>query len=114
MTPMWPSDEKNIDDGYTPLECFVYFDSRGETLPCKDIRKFKSILHGKEMVNLQIKMWVDSFVDGFLLVSPEEIKEICRDYPEWVYKSYCNQLKKTYLKNIGFVPSFIKEQIGDK
>lgn len=94
MTKSWPC--KNVSDpnGYTPLECFVHFDSHGQWLPCTDAEELHLILHGKEMVNLQIKMWVDGILEGSFYLF--EIEEHCQteNYPDWVVTSVIRQIVK--------------------
>lgn len=83
--------------GYTPIECYVLLDSHGEidrtSLPCTDYDTLDRVLRGKGNVNLQIKMWIDGVMEGTFFKF--EIKEWTKDYPEWVYKSFENQLKRT-------------------
>jgi hypothetical protein len=107
LTPLWPNNENNDPNGYNPMECFVHFDSHGKNLPCNDILKLKQIQHGKEMVNLQIKMWVESTLEFPFMLMPDEVKEFTEDYPSWVYESYIRQLKKLFIIKQGFVPSFL-------
>ena len=107
MTPMWPVKEISDPNGYTPLECFAHRDTYGRELPCNDVTKLREIQHGKEMLNLQIKMWVETAMDSPILLMPEEVKEYCKDYPPWVFKSYINQLKKCYVLKHGYLPHFI-------
>src|SRR5574343_1962131 len=88
MTPMWPCKETSDPNGYTPLECFVYYDSHGKELPCNDIKKLREIQHGKEMVNLQIQMWVDTTYEIPIILMPDEVRGYCKDLPRWVFDSY--------------------------
>jgi len=108
MTPMWPCKEKSDPNGYSPYECFIHSDSYGfaDPLPCNDILKLRLLQHGKKMLNLQIKMWVDTTVELPPILPPAEVKEITKDYPTWVFESYLRQLKKRYIQSMGFVPSF--------
>lgn len=111
MTPMWPVKETSDPNGYTPLECFAYRDTYGKELPCNDVVKLREIQHGKEMVNLQIKMWVDTTFELPIVLMPSELKEELknspRNYPPWVFESYIKQLKKLYISKHGYLPSFI-------
>lgn len=104
----WPNDP----EGYSPLECFVYFDSNGKELPCNDLQKFKEIQNGKENVNLQIKMWVETTFDMPIVLMPSEVKEITKEYRSWVFESYVNQLKRLYMNKQGFIPTFLREFIA--
>lgn len=108
MTVMWPNKEISDPNGYSPLECFVYHDTFGKSLPCNDILKLRLIEHGKAMVNLQIQMWVDTTFEIPLTLMPSEMKEITKDYPKWVFESYIRQLTKKFRERDGFVPSFVR------
>jgi hypothetical protein len=107
MTPMWPVKEISDPNGYTPIECHVYQETYGKIIPCNDIVKLRQVQHGKKMVNLQIKMWVDTTIELPITLLPTEVKEICRDYPNWVFQSYMQQLKKRHTLLHGFVPKYI-------
>lgn len=109
MTKRFPVNQKNDRIGYTPIQCYVLMDSHGDRegpYPCVDYDTLDKIMRGKENVNLQIKMWVDSVMEGTSFVS--EIKELTVDYPEWVFTSFVNQLHREIKKKIGFVPTFMK------
>jgi len=108
MTPMWPCKETSDPNGYTPLECFVYYDSHGKELPCNDIQKLRQIQHGKEMINLQIQMWVDTTFEIPITLMPSEVKEITKNFPQWVLDSYLRQLRKRFVQRDGFSPSFVR------
>ena len=109
MTLMWPNHEKSDPNGYSPYECFVYHDTYGSLLPCNDILSLRKLQHGKQMVNLQIKMWVETTYEIPIVLMPSEVKEITKDYPSWVYQSYVRQLSKLYKESIGFVPKFVSQ-----
>jgi len=109
MTPMWPCKEINDPNGYSPLECFVCVDSTGKELPCNDILKLRQIQHGKKMVNLQIQMWVETTVENPLTLMPQEIKEITKDYPEWIFNSYIRRVSRLIREKEGFVPTYVKK-----
>ena len=106
---MWPTNDVDDPLGYSPLECFVFSDSNGNKpqLPCTNVRKLREIQHGKKMVNLQIQMWMESTFDFPMLLMPDEVKEITKEFPPWVYESYIRQLSRRYINSIGFVPKFV-------
>src|SRR4051812_48402879 len=54
--------------GYSPLECFVYHDSRGRLLPCREPEVLTCVFEGKQHVNLQIKMWCEGVIEGTFLI----------------------------------------------
>lgn len=100
--------------GYSPQQCYVLIDSHGERsgpYPCIDYDVLDRVLKGKENLNLQIKMWVDTTVEDPIALLPSEVKKMTFDYPEWVYKSYINKLQKRYIDKIGWVPTFINRNI---
>jgi hypothetical protein len=107
MTPMWPHREPNDPDGLTPLECFVLLDSQGKGSPCNDTLKLRQVQHGKQMVNLQIKMWVETTMEDPLQLMPFEVREWTREYPDWVFKSYIKRLERLMLEKNGYVPAFV-------
>lgn len=109
MTKRFPVNKKNDEIGYTPIQCYVLMDSHGDRsgpYPCVDYDTLDKIMRGKENVNLQIKMWVEGCLEGTSFVF--EIKEYTKEYPEWVLKSFINQLHREIIKKIGFVPTFMK------
>lgn len=108
MSLSWPHKEESVPDGYSPIECFVYKDTCGKELPCNDIKELRLIQHGKEMVNLQIKMWVDSLLETPVVFGIWEIEEYCKDYPPWVFKSVLQQLKKHILERDDFIPKYLE------
>lgn len=109
MLKRFPVTKKNDEVGYTPIQCYVLTDSHGDRdgpHPCIDYDTLDRVMRGKENINLQIKMWVEGVIEGTSF--PTEIKEWTKDYPEWVFKSFLNQLHKEVTKKIGFVPTFMR------
>jgi hypothetical protein len=83
----------NDPNGYTPIECYILLDSVGKgPFPCTDYDTLDRVMKGKENVNLQIKMWIEGILDRTLFVC--EVQEYTKDYPEWVFRSFENQLAK--------------------
>lgn len=83
-----PKDE----NGLTPKECFYYFESQGKKYPCTDPNTFQKVLWVKSLVNLTIKMWVEDIQKRLVFIN--EIEESCKNKPDWVLKSFYNQLKR--------------------
>ena len=52
-------------------------------------------------------MWMESTFDFPMLLMPDEVKEITKEFPPWVYESYIRQLSRRYINSIGFVPKFV-------
>ena len=83
-------------------------------VPTREWDLVKRVQEGKESVNLQIKLWSEGMWERRLqcpLFFPQEIREYCQGYPDWVYKSVINQTKKRVLEDIGFIPTWLK--VGD-
>jgi len=80
----------------------------GYFVPTREWELVKSVQEGKMSVNLQIKLWSE---DIGILLMPDELFVYCKDYPKWVYKSTIEQSKRRFIKDVGYIPSFIK--LGD-
>lgn len=95
----------------SPEEIFVFMDTHGipkdRTYLCSDNDILDKILKGKENVNLQIQMWVETTLEMPIVLMPDEVKTITKDYPPWVFKSYINRLSKEFLKKRGYIPQFV-------
>ena len=86
----------------------------GVMVPTREWDLVKRVQEGKMSLNLQIKMWSEAMWDKQLqcpLFFPSEIAEYCRDYPKWVYKAVIEQTKKSLLRDIGFIPTWLR--VGD-
>ena len=95
-------------DGFSPLQCYYYHDSRGITLPCNEPVALNRALNGKKGINLQILMWVEGCLEGTFF--PSEFYYLCKTYPAWVWKSFLNQLHKERLSKFGWIPTFMTEK----
>ncbi len=83
-------------------------------VPTREWDLVKRVQEGKMSVNLQIKLWSEGMWDKQLqcpLFFPNEIYDYCREYPKWVYKSVIEQTKKRVMKDIGFIPTWLR--LGD-
>lgn len=73
-----------------------------KTVQCSDIDTITKLLKWKSVINFIINQWVEWYSDGVLF--PVDIQEECKDYPDWVYKSFNNKISsediqhKRYLK----------------
>lgn len=74
-------------------------------MPTREWDLVKSAQEGKMSVNLQMKMWSEDV--GYLLM-PEELWSYCKNYPLWVFKGTMEQAKKRIMKDIGFIPTYMK------
>lgn len=73
-------------------------DSSGERYPCKEPELLRKVIIFKKSLNFHIKMWVDGY-DDMMTGIDDYLKEFDRP-PSWVRKSFRNQLKKKFLKNL--------------
>jgi hypothetical protein len=87
-------------DGYTALEAWVYLDTHGKKVECKEPELLDLAISGKASWNLQIKQWAEDLAEGLLIQEPE-IEEYCKDYPSWIKKSTINQSKQIIKKQNG-------------
>lgn len=90
MTPPFDS------EGYDTKVCFFKYDCSGVLLPCNDIELFRKVMIFKKGLNFQIKQWVEGFED--CLISVDEYMLDLNEPPEWVKKSFINQLNKRRYK----------------
>ena len=95
-----PKYDPNGEDGKYTFVCM----ENGLFVPTKEFELVKRVQEGKMSVNLQIKLWSE---DIGILLMPIELREYCKRMPTWVYISTINQSKKRFLKDVGFVPSFV-------
>jgi hypothetical protein len=100
-----PYDSNGVDAKY----CILCLEN-GEKVPTCDLETVRRVAEGKMSVNLQIKLWA---ADVGILLMPNELKEYCRGMPEWVYTATLEQAKKRILKEVGFIPTFLRIGLGD-
>lgn len=81
------------ENGLDPKTCFYLYDTFGKKVlghfKSNDSRETQRLIWGKQLVNMTIKMWVDSMREGCLTWF--EVREYTQDMPDWVYKSIENQ-----------------------
>ena len=94
----------NGEDGKYSFVCL----ENGLFVPTFELELVKRVQEGKMSVNLQMKLWSD---DVGILLMPDELLEYCKGMPKWVFSGTMNQSKKRIMKEIGFIPSFMK--LGD-
>lgn len=82
----------------------------GIFVPTQELDILRRVMNGKMSINLQMKLWSE---DVGLFLMPKELSEYCQGYPEWVFRGTLEQSKRRYMKEIGFVPSFIKVALGE-
>jgi hypothetical protein len=99
-----PKNDPTGEDGKYSFLCL----ENGCLVPTREWDLVKRVQEGKMSVNLQMKMWAEDV--GFLLM-PKELLTYCDGYPEWVFKGTMEQAKKRILKEMGFIPTFMK--VGD-
>ena len=97
--PEIPMDES----GYSAAECFHVHETYGKLLPCREPRLLMRALNGKEWHGLNVTNWAQDYVDRLLFA-----REIKAGYPEWVQKDILGRAAQLAMKQIGFVPTFVK------
>jgi hypothetical protein len=89
------------EDGKYSFVCL----ENGMFVPTKEWDLVKRVMEGKKSVNLQIKLWANDL--GYLLM-PDELSNYCKEYPKWVFKATMEQAQKRIIKEVGFIPSFVR------
>ena len=79
-------------------------------MPTREWKLVKRVQEGKMSINLQIKMWSEDLGSNLILM-PNELWTYCKDYPRWVFNATMEQAKKKLMKEVGFIPTFMK--VGD-
>ena len=86
-------------DGVSGKECVYSFESVGVLLPCREPELFEEVIKFKKSLGFHIKMWSEGFHD--MCMSIDEYLDVLEDVPDWVRKSFKNQvLKYRYCKKI--------------
>ena len=83
----------------------------GILVPTREWELVKRVQEGKMSINLQIKMWSEMMWErqlGCPLLFPNELREYCKGMPDWVYKSTIEQTKKRVMKDMGFIPTWLR------
>ena len=99
--------DPNGEDG---MYCFLCWEN-GYDVPTREPELVQRAVEGKQSINLQIKMWCEGMWDKQLqcpLFFPQEIREYCKNYPNWVFRAVIEQTKKRVLDDIGFIPTWLK------
>ena len=92
------------EDGQFSFVCL----ENGIKMPTREWELVKRVQEGKMSINLQMKMWAEDV--GYLLM-PNELWSYCKDYPLWVFRGTMEQSKKRIMKEVGFIPTFMR--VGD-
>lgn len=101
-----PPNDPNGEDGQFTFLCM----ENGILVPTREWDLTKRVQEGKMSVNLQIKIWSESMWEPGLgsVLRPPELREYCEGYPEWVFRSTIEQTHKRIMKDIGYIPTFMK------
>lgn len=99
-----PPNDPNGEDGMYSFVCL----ENGIKMPTREWNLVKRVQEGKMSVNLQMKLWSQDV--GYLLM-PNELWTYCKNYPLWVFQGTMEQSKKRILKEVGFIPTFMR--VGD-
>jgi hypothetical protein len=101
-----PPNDLSGEDGKFSFLCL----ENGYKIPTREWELVKRVQEGKMSVNLQIKIWSESMWETGLgsVLFPKELREYCEGMPEWVFRSTIEQTHKRIMKDIGFIPTFMK------
>jgi len=91
------------ENGFTAAECFHVHETYGKLMPCKEPALLSRALNGKEWHGLTVTNCAQDYVDRLLFSC-----EIKANYPEWVQRDILGRAAQLALKQIGFVPTFVK------
>lgn len=84
------------ENGFSAKQVFYKMDSSGEKLPCREPELLRKVIVFKKSLNFHIKLWVEGFED--MRMSIDDYMSEFDDPPDWVRKSFQNQLKKRMTK----------------
>ena len=101
-----PPDDPKGEDGKYSFVCL----ENGIFCPTREWELVKRVLSGKMSVNCNIKIWSESMWEPGLgsVLHPKELREYCEGMPEWVFRSTMEQTHKRIMKDIGFIPTYMK------
>jgi len=98
-----PTYDPDGEDGQFSFLCL----ENGIKVPTREYELVKRVLEGKMSVNLQIKLWAEDLGNNLILM-PDELKTYCVGYPEWVFKATMEQARSRIMKEVGFIPTFMR------
>ena len=104
-----PPNDPNGEDGQFSFICL----ENGILIPTREWDLVKRVQEGKMSVNLQMKMWAETLWDSQLrcpLMMLPELKEYCIGMPDWVFRGTIEQAKSRVMKDIGFIPTWMKSE----
>ena len=99
-----PTFDPNGEEGKYSFLCL----ENGIFVPTKELELVKRVLEGKMSANLQMKLWAE---DVGVLLMPEELLGYCEKMPEWVFRGTIEQAKKRIIKDVGFIPTWLRKVI---
>ena len=97
--------EPVLAGNHTALEAFYSHETFGTYLPTNEPTLLARAINGKKQHGVTVAMVAEDFV-GRIAFS----KEIKERYPTWVADEIFAQAKKVALTQLGFVPTFVREQ----
>lgn len=93
-------------EGMSAIECFHSLESVGVLPPTRERDELALYLNGKAVHGMTVAMVAEDFV-GRVTFS----KDIKDGYPAWVQNEIFQQAEKIARKQIGFIPSFIRNRL---
>jgi len=93
--------------GKSALECWVFYDTHGKTMPCAEPEVLDKVRRSKASINLMVKLWAEDLAGA--LLSRAEVQRYTEGWPTWVARAVEEQAAKLAQRQVGFVPSFIRK-----
>lgn len=84
-------------NGADAKKAFLAYDAQGKIIPTCEVEKILGIIAFKKALNFHLKMWAEGYSDMFMGV--HEYMEEFDNPPEWVEKSFRNQIAKFHFED---------------
>lgn len=83
------------EQGVEAKRAFHSLDSQGKLLSTCEPELLAEVIVCKKSINMHIKQWAEGYEDCFI-GRQEYLEEFLGDVPEWVVKSFKNQILKSH------------------
>lgn len=91
------------DNGLSAAECFHAHETHGYLPPCKEPELLTRALNGKQWHGLTVTNCAEDYIGRLLFAS-----ELKANYPEWVRNDILGRARQISMRDIGFIPTFVK------